>query len=195
MRVILIRHGETTTSGHSYAGRSNVPLTPRGHEQAARIAEDLSGLPLTHIFVSSLSRSIDTARPLARQHGLDLRVTPSLVEIDFGVLEGREKGALGVSLRKAHAYRPIPGGEALCDVWDRAGAVIRGLPHAPDAISAVVGHFWINRLIWGRLHGLSFEAACASRAYRPATGFWVHIQCPIAPARQDRDGLARAASL
>lgn len=175
MKVILIRHGDTTTSGKSYAGRSDVALTPRGHEQARHIAECLATVPVTNILTSPLSRAIHTAKPLAHQSGLSPRVTPALAEIDFGILEGQEKGALGLSLRKSHAQTPIPGGEALVDVWERAGEVIDLMPKAADAVCAVVGHFWINRLIWGRLKEISFNAACASREYRPATGSWVVV--------------------
>ena len=178
MNVILIRHGETSTSGRRVAGRSDVPLTPHGQEQAAHIAAGLASEPVTHILVSPLSRAIETARPLARLHGLDPLVTPALTEIDFGVLEGQEKRSTGLSLRKAHARVPIPGGEALADVWDRAGAVIELIPATPDTLCAVVGHFWINRLIWGRLRGLSFDAACASREYRPETGSCVTLDGP-----------------
>lgn len=188
MKVILIRHGETTTSAKIYAGRSDVSLTLHGHEQAAQIADALALEPLTHILVSPLSRAINTAEPLACHHGLVPRVTPALAEIDFGVLEGHEKGTLGLNLRKSHAHEPIPGGEALADVWDRAGDVFDQIPKSPGTLCAVVGHFWINRLIWGRLQGLSFSAACASRVYRPATGSWVAIDSPrvAAPANRVR---------
>lgn len=170
MFVFLIRHGETITSGKSYAGRSDVPLTEHGRTQARALAEAMAAERLTHILCSPLSRALDTADPLAQRLGLKPLVTPALAEIDFGHLEGCSKGVLGRSLRKAHAHLPIPGGEALVDVWHRAGEVIGHLPRDPASRCAIVGHFWINRLVWGRLQGLSFEAACASRAYRPATG-------------------------
>lgn len=186
MKVILIRHGETSTSGKSYAGRSDVSLTPHGHEQARRIAEGLAVEPLTDMLVSPLSRAIDTAAPLGRQHALDPQVTPALSEIDFGVLEGQDKGVLGVNLRKSHAHLPIPGGESLADVWKRAGDVINLIPASPGTLCAVVGHFWINRLLWGRLRGLSFEAACASRDFRPATGSWAAIDSPPVAAPDNR---------
>ena len=189
MRVFLIRHGETTTSGRSYAGRSDVPLTPRGHEQARRIAVELAAEPLSHILVSPLARAVDTAEPLAIEHGLAPLMTPAPYEIDFASLEGREKGVLGRSLRKAHAHKPIPGGEALADVWERAGEVIDLIPTGHDTVAAVVGHFWINRLLWGRLQGLSFEAACASRDYRPTTGSCEVFEVPRLPAWTQREGV------
>ena len=170
MKVFLIRHGETATSGRSYAGRSDVPLTERGREQAIAIAESLAQEGVTEILTSPLTRAMDTAAPLARRLGLVPRVTPALLEIDFGEYEGADKAALGLSLRKRHAREPIPGGESLADVWRRAGEVIEYLPDRPGVACAVVGHFWINRLLWGRLQGLGFDAACAAREYRPVTG-------------------------
>lgn len=178
MKVTLIRHGETTTSGRCYAGRSDVPLTQHGQEQAARLAHELASDSVTHLLVSPLSRAIDTARPLARVCGLVPLVSPALVEIDFGVLEGQQKGKTGLSLRKSHSHVPIPGGEALADVWKRAGEVIDLIPSASETHCLLVGHFWINRLIWARLQGLSFSAACASRQYRPKTGSWVALNVP-----------------
>lgn len=175
MRVFLIRHGETVTSGRTYAGRIDVPLTDHGRQQARDLATSLSDEPLTYILSSPLSRAMDTARPLALAHGLDPVQEPALMEIDFGHYEGREKDALGLSLRKSHARTPLPGGESLCDVWHRAGVVLSRLRARPDATCAVVGHFWINRLIWGRAQGLGFDAACRARDYRPATGSCVPI--------------------
>lgn len=49
------------------------------------------------------------------------------------------------------------------------------MPKAADEVCAAVGHFWINRLIWGRLKEISFNAACASCEYSPATGSWVLV--------------------
>jgi broad specificity phosphatase PhoE len=95
------------------------------------------------------------------------------------VLEGQEKGQTGLSLRKSHCHVPIPGGEALADVWNRAGQVVELIPATSRTHCVLVGHFWINRLIWARLQGLSFGAACASRQYRPETGSWLILDGPV----------------
>jgi probable phosphoglycerate mutase len=173
MKIHLIRHGETASSGKTYAGRSDVPLSESGHGQARRIARDLSGHPIALILSSPLSRAVDTARPLAASFGLDPIKEPALMEIDFGVYEGHPKDALGPKLRKTHAVTPIPGGESLMDVWARAGRVLEFLEtfHLPPTSQiALFGHFWINRLLHGRACGMEFEEACRSRIYRPKTG-------------------------
>ncbi|WP_050532722.1 histidine phosphatase family protein [Pseudaestuariivita atlantica] len=184
MTVYLIRHGETITSGRTYAGRSDVPLTDHGRAQAHEIADKLSTQPVSFILTSPLSRAVETAAPLACRHGLTPVATAALMEIDFGDYEGRDKSTLGLNLRKTHAETPIPGGEALRDVWNRAGEVARLLVARREEAGAVVGHFWINRLLWGRMNGLSFDAACKSRDYRPRTGSCIaftpsHI--PVSP--------------
>lgn len=175
MRLFLIRHGATTTSGKTYAGREDVPLTDEGRAQARQIAKTLAAEPVSLILSSPLSRAIETARPLAQARGLDPIRIPTLMEIDFGAFEGHPKGTLGLSLRKTHARLPIPGGEALIDVWARADDVLDQLRDQPKATAAVFGHFWINRMIWGRANGLSFEESCKTRAYRPKTGSCVLI--------------------
>lgn len=170
MRLFLIRHGATTTSGMTYAGRQDVPLTEKGHLQAQHIADMLGPEPVSLILSSPLSRALDTARPFALARGLQPILVPALQEIDFGSFEGQPKATLGVNLRKSHSVYPIPGGEALIDVWRRAGEVLGYLQESPETTVAVFGHFWINRMIWGRAHGLTFEESCKTRAYRPKTG-------------------------
>ncbi len=173
MTLFLIRHGETVSSRKSYAGRSDVALNSHGRSQAHIIVQHLANQPISLILCSPLSRAVDTARPLALVRELNPVLEPLLMEFDFGDYEGRSKQTLGLTLRKTHAYAPVPNGESLMDVWNRAGKVIDRLSmHGTDSHGAiaVVGHFWINRMIWGQINGLDFEAACRSRFYRPETG-------------------------
>ena len=172
MKLHLVRHGATISSGRTYAGRADVPLTDAGHAQARAAADALAARPIGLILASPLSRARDTARPLAERLGLPVLVEPALTEFDFGAYEGRTKDEIGLKLRKAHLTEPIPGGEALIDVWRRAAAVLDRLrADTPGGTEAVaVGHFWINRLIHGHCLGRPFEAACRDRGYRPETG-------------------------
>ena len=192
MILYLIRHGETVTSGNTYAGRSDVPLTAHGHAQAHRLAQRLARRPLARVLCSPLTRALDTARPLAQVHGLDPQIEPALMEFDFGVFEGADKGQLGLSLRKDHAEEPVPGGESLRDVWNRAGVVLDRLRAGSHGDCALVGHFWINRLIHGRALGLGFDAACRAREYRPVTGSCVAIR--FSPVAQPKGVIPEAGS-
>lgn len=182
MTLFLIRHGTTTTSGKTFAGRSDVPLNDEGRQMARDIMRQLAERPVERIVASPLSRAVETARPLAERLGLDIEQDPRLLEFDFGDYEGRAKTELGLKLRKTHAHRPVPGGEALIDVWHRAGDFIESL-HPTGAHVAVVGHFWVNRMIYGRFSSMDFADTCRSRKYRPETGSIVEL--PVGKAKPE----------
>ena len=194
MKLHLIRHGTTTTSGKVFAGRSDVPLNEEGRQMAVRLADDLSARPIVRIVSSPLARCIDTARPLALAKGLEVETDARLLEFDFGVYEGLTKQELCLRLRKTHAYVPVPGGEALIDVWARAGEFLASLsPRQPGGI-AVFGHFWVNRLIFGRVKGLDFQTACRLRDYRPQTGTVISLSLNSIKAGRTRDLLDKDVS-
>lgn len=173
--LYLIRHGTTTTSGKTFAGRSDVPLNEEGRHMAQDIARQLAQHPIARIYSSPLSRAVHTARPLADRLKLDIDQDPRLLEIDFGRYEGRAKKELGLNLRRAHAQAPIPGGEALIDVWQRAGDFLTGLQPAGGHL-VVVGHYWLNRMLFGQVACMDFDTACRTRSYRPQTGSIIELR-------------------
>lgn len=136
---------------------------------AQDIMRQLAQHPIEHIYSSPLSRAVNTARPLADRLDLEIDQDPRLLEIDFGIYEGRAKKELGLKLRKAHGQTPISGGEALIEVWQRAGDFLTSLQPTRGDI-AVVGHYWLNRMIFGQISGMDFKSACRTRSYRPQTG-------------------------
>jgi len=62
--IYLVRHGEHQDAEH---GLSDGPLSPRGHRQAALLADRLSGLPLDAVWHSPLERAAQTARAVAER--------------------------------------------------------------------------------------------------------------------------------
>lgn len=139
------------------------------------LADGLSRRPIARIVSSPLSRCVDTARPLAHAAGLPVETDARLLEFDFGAYESRPKKDLGLKLRESHAYRPVPDGEALIDVWKRVGQFLDVLASCNHDEIAVVGHFWTNRMIFGHISRMDFETACRSRSYRPRTGSVAHL--------------------
>lgn len=172
MIIHLVRHGETATSGQSYAGRTDVAMTETGLRQALRIAEELRDAPIRAVLTSPLRRAYETAAPIAALHALVPVVDPDLTEFDFGAYEGISKQETRLRLRKDHLIDPVPEGESLHDVWNRVGRVadrLRAL-RDPSGEVVIVGHFWSNRLLFGRMSGFAFEPACRNRNYRPDCG-------------------------
>ena len=83
MTVYLIRHGHAGDRG-AWPGDDRLrPLSPRGFEQAERIAQALGQSPITVVRSSPAIRCLQTVAPLAR-------VRRCAVESDARLFEGAE---------------------------------------------------------------------------------------------------------
>jgi len=88
-RLILMRHGKTTyKDGGVFAGITNFPLDKEGAEMAKDIAKTLKDEKITAVYSSMLTRSYDTAKPIADQFNLSVEKTKEFNELDFGIFEG-----------------------------------------------------------------------------------------------------------
>jgi phosphoserine phosphatase len=89
MRIILIRHGQTTANAQNrFQGQSDFPLSEKGKQQAIALVKPLAALSPGRLFVSDLSRSADTARPSAEALGLTPMAFNVFREYSWGMLEG-----------------------------------------------------------------------------------------------------------
>lgn len=89
----LIRHGESEGNRDKiYQGQNDLPLSARGYEQTALLAERLAALhqmqPFSAIYSSDLRRAWQTAVPCAEAIGLPLLSHAGLREIDVGAWSG-----------------------------------------------------------------------------------------------------------
>ena len=122
--IYLARHGETawTISGQ-HTGRTDLPLTPQGELNAARLGERLKGLQFARVFTSPLQRASRTCELAG--FGAVAERDDNLYEWDYGKYEGR-------LLKDIHAESPdwaifrdgCPGGESPQDVAARADRVV-----------------------------------------------------------------------
>jgi probable phosphoglycerate mutase len=141
-RLVLARHGETAWSkSGQHTGRTDIPLTDLGREQARRLGEVLGGRPFSRTFSSPLSRASDTARLAG--FGAGLQIDPDLREWDYGAYEGRRRVDIAEDDPGWTIWsRPIPGGESLVELGERADRVIaRLLPIGGDVLVFSHGHF------------------------------------------------------
>ncbi|MFC4584987.1 histidine phosphatase family protein [Sphaerisporangium corydalis] len=84
--LILLRHGETEWSRDGrHTGRTDLPLTPRGEEQARALAPALAGRTFSLVLVGPALRARHTAG-LAGLTGYE--IDPDLWEWDYGGYEG-----------------------------------------------------------------------------------------------------------
>ena len=88
-QLLLIRHGETAWNAeHRIQGQLDIPLSPPGMLQSARLAECLASEPIDAVYSSELSRAWLTAAPLAARLGLEVIAESRLRERSFGLFEG-----------------------------------------------------------------------------------------------------------
>jgi broad specificity phosphatase PhoE len=165
--IVLVRHGETEWSkAGKHTGRTDVPLTERGREEAEAVGAALRRRRFERVLTSPLSRAADTCR-LA---GLGDVAEPrdQLMEWDYGAYEGRTTA----DIRKE---RPgwtlwddgVPDGETAAEVGARVDRVIAELRRLEgDALVFAHGH--VLRVFAARWLGLD-PAAGRLFALDPAT--------------------------
>ncbi len=132
--LLLVRHGQTTTTGKLLPGRSpGLHLTPRGRAQAEEAARRISRLVESRgsradpcaVYASPLERTKETARPIAGALGVPVHSARSLIECDVGEWTGRELARLR-RLRQWHAVTStpslfrFPGGESFAEMQARS---------------------------------------------------------------------------
>jgi probable phosphoglycerate mutase len=140
-RLVLARHGETAWSrSGQHTGRTDIPLTDAGRDQARRLGTALAGRSFSRVLTSPLARASETARIAGFTS--DVVVDPELQEWDYGVYEGRRRVDIAAEEPGWTVWsRPITGGESLAELGARADRVIdRLLPIGGDVLVFSHGH-------------------------------------------------------
>jgi probable phosphoglycerate mutase len=150
--IYLARHGETTWSASGqHTGRTDIPLTERGEENARRLGERLRGLHFAVVLTSPLQR----ARRTCELAGFTpTRVDPDLAEWDYGAYEGRRTEEIQRERPDWYLFRDgCPGGESVVDIGARADRVLAQLRAASGDV-LVFAHGHIIRVLAARWLGL-----------------------------------------
>ena len=97
LHLYLIRHGETTWSvTHQHTGRTDIPLTEHGEEEARQLGKRLSGTKFVQTFSSPSRRAQRTCTLVGLSQGAEIE--PDLAEWNYGDYEG----GCTVDIRKNH---------------------------------------------------------------------------------------------
>ena len=156
--ILLVRHGQTPTTGKVLPGRAKgLHLADDGHKQAAGAAERIGALGrIDAIYSSPLERAKETAAPIAAARGLKTQIDRGLFECDFGDWTGRElKDLMKLpewrTVQSAPSTFRFPNGESFTEMQTRMvttldklrlrhpGGTIVCVSHA-DTIKAAVAH-------------------------------------------------------
>lgn len=146
--VLLVRHGQTPTTGKLLPGRApGLHLAETGIEQAQRAAERISALAkVDAIYASPLERARETAAPIAAARGLKVRIDKGLLECDFGDWTGAELKYLMKlpewnTVQRAPSTFTFPSGESFTAMQNRiVGAIDRLRAAHPGGTIVCVSH-------------------------------------------------------
>jgi probable phosphoglycerate mutase len=206
--IWFIRHGETDwNAAHRMQGRIDIPLNAEGHVQAAALVPLLvqshREAPFAALYATPLTRSQQTAAPVAAATGLPVGIVADLQERAFGIIEGEpyatvrdgigrtpELTAVAQALhaRDPH-YLPPPGesgeGETLQHFYDRVvrGAQSLAAQH-PGAKVAIVVHGGVLDCLWRWAHNIDLKP------HRT----WSTVNASINVLRVADDGAAQVAA-
>ncbi|MDH3295763.1 MAG: histidine phosphatase family protein [Acidimicrobiia bacterium] len=175
-QILLIRHGQSApyVTGQPFPlvdGHGDPPLTDLGHFQARLVARRLQIEPITRIYVSTLTRTHQTAVPLARALGLEPDVEPDVREVFLGDAEGgvlREMFAndhpIARRIRKTGEWGSIPNAETNALFTRRTvGAVSRIAERHPGEMVAVFCHGGVIASVLAHAAGTVLRAFAGAR--------------------------------
>ncbi len=172
MRLLLIRHGQTPANvkGLLATARPGPGLTRLGRRQAQSIPDAVAGEQIAAIYVSPLTRTLQTAAPLATSLGLEPQVLEGLEEIEAGDLEDlRDMPSVMLYVRTAFGWAAgdldvrMPGAGDGSEFFARFDAAIETVAgQHPDATVAVVSH------------GAAIRVWCGARAMNLTADYTAH---------------------
>jgi broad specificity phosphatase PhoE len=154
----LVRHGETEwTLSRRHTGRTDVPLTPAGAEQARALGLELAGLSVERVLSSPMERALTTARVAGFADRLE--TSDALLELDYGQYEGLTTAEIRARRPGWDLFRDgCPGGETVDDVAKRVRPLLDALAGVEGNV-VLFGHGHCLRVLAATFLGLAPEAA------------------------------------
>jgi len=156
--ILLVRHGQTPTTGKLLPGRApGLHLADTGRTQAEAAAARIAAVKsVDAVYASPLERARETAAPIAKAVGQKVRIDRGLLECDFGEWTGAELSALmklpaWTTVQRSPSTFRFPGGESFTEMQTRIvsaldrivaahpGGTVVCVSHA-DPIKAAVAH-------------------------------------------------------
>jgi 2,3-bisphosphoglycerate-dependent phosphoglycerate mutase len=173
-KLILVRHGKSTWNKEGlWTGQQDVDLTEEGYQEAERAGEALRDIDIDVAYVSGLKRVQETLNSVMRGMGVDAietRVAPELLERSYGIFTGKNKWQVKEEIGEEEFHKirrgwdtPIPEGESLKEVFDRA------VPYYEESIRPelqagktviISGHGNTLRALIKHLEGLDEQQVC-----------------------------------
>jgi probable phosphomutase (TIGR03848 family) len=162
--LFLVRHGLTAHTGKRLSGWApGIHLSDDGKTQAEEVAEQLSSVPLKAVFSSPIDRAVETARPIAKRHDLDVKIRRGIGEVQYGAWTNRPfktltRTKLWAAVQRWPSAARFPEGENLREVQARALTEVERIraEHPKQAVCCV-SHADVIRLLVAHYLGMHID--------------------------------------
>jgi alpha-ribazole phosphatase len=160
--IYLLRHGTVKGSEQRlFIGETDTPLAEKGREQARQWRRLLQKIEFETIYCSDLKRSEETARIIAGDNPVPIRVMPEFREICLGQWEGlsmefvRRRFPEQWHRRGENIadYAP-PGGESFREFRERVVPAFEAVTGKLRGRGVIIAHAGVNRVILSHLLGM-----------------------------------------
>lgn len=130
-KLVLVRHGESEWNALSlWTGWTDVDLSDKGREEAKKAGDSIKDIKFDYAFTSDLKRAkhtLDGILEVLQQKDLPITVASEFKERSYGDLTGKNKWKIKEEYgdeqfkkwRRSWDF-PVPNGESLKDVFNRA---------------------------------------------------------------------------
>ena len=149
MKLYIARHGETLWNAENkVSGRTDVPLSERGLEQARILAENARGKGIDVIIASPLQRARQTAQAVSDAIGVAVQIDERLMELNFGIFEGAPRSDPEFRHTRSQFPTRYPGGESAFDLAYRVYSLLYDVKRDyPDKTVLLVCHGGVCRMV------------------------------------------------
>ena len=162
--LLLIRHAEVEERyQHVFGGRVDMDISPRGHGQAAALAQHLKRRKIDAVFASPMKRVQQTLSPYANNGLPRAVVLPDLREVDFGDWTGHGwvevQAKFGIS---AYCWIDqldcggIANAENIVVYRERIAGALATIRQSPGGTTAVFCHGGVIRMMLALLLDIAF---------------------------------------
>ena len=154
-------------------GRQDPSLDEVGKQQVEGLTSALQTVvpaqEALSIHSSPLLRAAQTIAPFAAAREVRVHLDRALLEMDFGTAVDEAQPRQKFRLKENHLYDPVPGGESLFQVWQRAaGFFARVRPElASGGTVLVVAHYRVSQILAGVAAGRDFETDVRTNTFKP----------------------------
>lgn len=158
-KIILTRHGHVEgISPERFRGRTDVPLTKLGEDQARAVAKRIAAnWQPNFVYTSPMTRCVVTGAEIARTCGINSRALDDLNDLDYGdwqwkthaEVSSQQPDLFAMWHQRPHLVR-FPRGDSLQDLVARTANALRLVladhPEEEDTV-VLVGHDSVNRAL------------------------------------------------